>query len=69
MILKETFQEKSSIQSLPKVSRKTPVLEFLSNKVASLKAGSFIKNRVQHSCFLVNIAEFLITAFFIEHLW
>ena len=48
--------------------RKTPVLEPLSNKVAHLKASSFIKERLQHRCFQVNIAKILITAFFIKHL-
>ena len=41
----------------------------LSNKVADLKVGNFIKKRLQHRCFLVNIAKFLKTAFFIEHFW
>ena len=48
--------------------RKTPVLESLFNKVAHLKACSFIKKRLQHRCFHVNIAKFLRTAFFIKHL-
>ena len=34
-----------------------------------LKACDFIKKRLQHRCFPVNIAKFLRTAFFIEHLW
>ena len=44
------------------------MLEFLSNKVSGLKTGNFIKKRLQHRCFPVNIAKFLRTAFFIEHL-
>ena len=36
------------------------------NKVACLQA--FIKKRLQHWCFRVNIAKFFRTAFFIEHL-
>ena len=40
----------------------TPVLESLFNKVASLKACNFIKKRLQHRCFPVNIARFLRTA-------
>ena len=35
---------------------------------AVLKACNCIKKRHQHRCFLVNIEEFLRTAFFIEHL-
>ena len=34
----------------------------------NLKAFNFIKKRPQHRCFPVNIAKFLRTAFFIEHL-
>ena len=49
----------TKLQSLPKViseelfkeetlcNRKTPVLEFLSNNVTSLKAANFIKKRLQ----------------------
>ena len=33
------------------------------------QAYKFIKKRLQHRCFPVNIAKFLRTAFFIEHLW
>ena len=35
---------------------KTPVLESLFDKIAGLQA--FIKNRIQHSCFSVKIANF-----------
>ena len=42
---------------------KTSVLESVFNKVAELKAGNFIKNRLQHRCFPVNIAKCLRTAF------
>ena len=38
-------------------------------KVAGLKACNYIKKRLQHRCFPVNIAEFLRIAIFIEHLW
>ena len=43
-------------------------LESLLNKVASLKPCNFIKKRLQHRCFPVNIAKFLRTTFFTEHL-
>ena len=39
--------------------RKTLVLESLFNKVAGLKACSFIKKRLQNRCFSVNIMKFL----------
>ena len=32
-------------------------------------ACNFVKKRFQHRCFPVNIAKFLRTAFFTEHLW
>ena len=41
---------------------KTPALESLFNKVAGIKAYSFIKKRLQHRYFPVNIAKFLRTA-------
>ena len=40
----------------------TPVLESLFNKVASLKACSFIKKSLQRRCFPGNIANFLRTS-------
>ena len=48
--------------------RKRPVLESLFNKVPGLQACNFIKKRLQQRCFPVNIAKFLRTASFIEHL-
>ena len=50
-----------------KIHRRTPVLESLFNKVAGLKACNFIKNRLQHGCF-VKFANLLRTSFFKEHL-
>ena len=44
------------------------MLESLFNKVAGLKACNFIKKRLQHRCFPVNIAKFLRTSFFTEYL-
>ena len=37
------------------------------NKVAGLEAYNFIKERLQHRCFPVNIANFLKTDFLTEH--
>ena len=45
------------------------MLESLCKKVAGLEARKSFKRRVQHRCFPVNIAKFLITAFSIEQLW
>ena len=41
------------------IHRKTPVLESLFNKVASLEAYKLMKKRLQRRCFPVNIADFL----------
>ena len=46
------------------VHKKTPVLEYLFNKIASLKVCNFIQKTLQHRCFPVNIAKYLRTAFF-----
>ena len=42
---------------------KTSVLESLFNKVTALKVDIFMKKRLQHRCFDVNIAKVLRTAF------
>ena len=39
------------------------------NKVAALKVRNFVKKKLRHRCFPVNIAEFLKAPFFTEHLW
>ena len=46
---------------------KVLVLEFLFNKVANLKDSSYIKRRLQHRCFPVNITKVLRTPI-LEHL-
>ena len=35
----------------------------------SIWAFNVIEKRLQHRCFPMNVAKFLRTAFFIEHLW
>ena len=50
------------------IHSKISVLESLVNKVAELQACNFIKKWLQDRCFPVNIAKFLRTTFFIEHL-
>ena len=44
------------------------MLESLSNKVPDLKAGNFVKKRIQHTCFPVNIEKYLRAAFTKERL-
>ena len=41
------------------IHRKTPVLESLFSKGISLRACNFVKWRLKHNCFPVNIAKFL----------
>ena len=50
------------------IHRETPVLEFLFNKVVDVQACNFIKNRLQHRYFPVNIAQFLRTTF-LKNTW
>ena len=54
--------KKLLIKGLCQFQRKTPVLESLFNKVAGLRARSFIKKRLQHRCFPVKLATFLRTS-------
>ena len=44
------------------------MLESHFNKVAGLKACNFIKKRLEHRCFVVNIAKFIRTAFCMKHI-
>ena len=44
------------------------MLELLFNKVAGLETCNFIKKRLQHRCFLVNIAKFFKSTYTEEHL-
>ena len=37
--------------------------------VGTFRPATLSKKRLQHMCFFVNIAEFLRTAFLIDHLW
>ena len=41
--------------------KKTPVLESSFNRLARFKTSNFLKKRLQHRCFPVNIAKFLRT--------
>ena len=50
------------------ISKKTPVLESLFNRVAGLKACSFIKKLLKCRCFPVNIAKFLRTPI-LKNIW
>ena len=66
-LLADVLQNRRS-KKFRNIHRKTLVLESVFNKVAGLKAYNFIKKRLQHRCFPVDIAEFLRTSFFKEYL-
>ena len=55
------FCNEAVLKTFRKMYRKTPVMESLFNKVAILQACNFMKKRVQHRCFPVNITKFLWT--------
>ena len=48
-----------------KIHRKTPVPE----SIFEAQACNFIKKRLWHRCFPLNVAKFLRTPFLTEHLW
>ena len=47
------------------ITRKYLYRSLFFNKVANQKASNFIKKRLQHSCFTVNIAKFLRAPFYL----
>ena len=55
-------------QRFRKNHMKTPALKSLFAKVPGLKTCNFVRKRLQHRLFLVNIPKFLRTPFFIKHL-
>ena len=52
---------KCFVKKFSNIRRKTSVLESLFNKAAVLQTSNFIKKRLQHRCFSVNIAKYLRT--------
>ena len=66
--MKQSFADVLQNRCCCNVLRKAPVLESLFNKVVSPQACDFNKKRLHHRCFPVNIAKFLGTPFFAEHL-
>ena len=52
---------------ISQISHKNMCWSLFLNKVARLRACSFIKKRFQYRCFPVKFAKFLITRFFTEH--
>ena len=64
------FLRKSQASVLKKFqySQKNTCVGFSFNKVTDLKVCNCIKKRLQYRCFAINMAKFLIPAFFIEYL-
>ena len=56
------------LKKLRNIYKKTTALKSLFNKAPFFQACNFIKKYFQQSCFTMNIAELLRTAFFIGHL-
>ena len=54
-------KKKAVLKNLAIFAEKTPLFESLFDKVVDLQACDFIKKRLQHRCFPVNIATFLRT--------
>ena len=57
--LPDVFCKKICSEKFRKFHGKPPILNSLFNKVADLQTWTFIKKRLQHRCFLVNIVKFL----------
>ena len=60
--------KKAALKKLAIIRKKPPVLGSLFNNFAVLKAYKFIKWRIQHRCFPVEIVKFLKNTYFEEHL-
>ena len=60
----QMFLKVSVLKNFCNIHRKTLLLEPLFNKVASLQACNFIKKRLQHRCFPMNITKFFGKAFY-----
>ena len=60
--LPDVFCKKICSEKFRKFHGKPSILRSLFNKVADLQTWTFIKKRLQHRCFLVNIVKFLRTS-------
>ena len=64
----QMFFKRGVLKNFAIFTGKTSMLESRFNKVAGLKVCSFIKKRLQHCCFPLNVRKLSGTAFFIEDL-
>ena len=61
----EVFCKKGVLRNFVKFTKKTPVLEFLLNKVAG-KTLNFIKKGLQHRCFAMNFVKFFKNTYLVK---
>ena len=64
----QRFSKTSVLKEFCNIYRKTLVLKSLFNKVKCLRSVLLLEKRLQLKCFPVNIAKFLRTGVFVEHL-
>ena len=64
----EVFCKKGVLRNFTKFSGKHLCQNLFFNKVAGLRPATLLKKNLWHSCFPVNFAKFLRTAFLTEHL-
>ena len=65
----EVFCKKGVLRNFKKFTGKHLCQCLFLNKVAGLSPATLLKKRLWHRCFPVNLAKFLRTPFFREHLW
>ena len=65
----EVFCKNGVLRNFAKFTRKHLCQSLFFNKIAGLRPATLLKKRPCHRFFLVNFAKFLITSFFIEHMW
>ena len=56
-----------AVENFAKFTGKTPVLEPVFDKVASLQPATLSKKKLKQRCFLLNVEKFLSATFFNEH--
>ena len=63
------YSVKKVLLKSSEIHRKAPVSSLFFSNVGGLRSATLLEKRPWRSCFSVNIAKFVITPFFIEHLW
>ena len=65
----EVFCKKGVLKNFAKLTGKHLCQNHFFNKVAAPRPATLLEKRPWHRCFLVNLAKFLRTSFFIEYPW